>query len=199
MRALSGNPLVSPALLTHLTYTQRVMGEVLLLRDEKPRDIWDQHAEILDAICSRDLGVDNLWQFQVLRLATAGDDTVVELGVEPTQAPVLRWHGRPAPGLPLRAGGRITVAVRAESISPCAREQTPSATLPEDAWTLPATLKSLRCEGPLWRWQCTLPWGMQAEVFTLPEALRRLELRAGDPLSLRIPLSDTHLLADDGA
>ena len=51
--ALSGNPLVSPALLTHLTYTQRVMGEVLL-RDEKPRDIWDQHAQILDAICSRD-------------------------------------------------------------------------------------------------------------------------------------------------
>ena len=48
---LSGNPLVGPALVTHLTYTQRVMGEVLL-RDEKPRDIWDQHAQILDAICS---------------------------------------------------------------------------------------------------------------------------------------------------
>ncbi len=50
---LSGNPLVGPALATHLTYTQRVMGEVLL-RDEKPRDIWDQHAQILDAICRRD-------------------------------------------------------------------------------------------------------------------------------------------------
>lgn len=50
---LSGNPLVGPALVTHLTYTQRVMGEVLL-RDEKPRDIWDQHAQILDAICCRD-------------------------------------------------------------------------------------------------------------------------------------------------
>ena len=36
---LSGNPLVGPALATHLTYTQRVMGEVLL-RDEKPRNIW---------------------------------------------------------------------------------------------------------------------------------------------------------------
>ena len=47
--ALSGNPLVAPALATYLTYTQRVMGEVLI-RDEKPRDIWNQHAEILDAI-----------------------------------------------------------------------------------------------------------------------------------------------------
>ena len=46
---LSGNPLVAPALATYLTYTQRVMGEVLI-RDETPRDIWNQHAEILDAI-----------------------------------------------------------------------------------------------------------------------------------------------------
>ena len=29
--------------------TQRVMGEVLM-RDERPRNIWDQHADILDAI-----------------------------------------------------------------------------------------------------------------------------------------------------
>ena len=50
---LSGNPLVAPALATHLTYTQRVMGEVLL-RDEKPRDIWNQHAQILNAICRQD-------------------------------------------------------------------------------------------------------------------------------------------------
>ena len=49
--SLSGNPLVAPALSTHLTYTQRVMGEVLL-RDEQPRDIWNQHAEIMDAIAS---------------------------------------------------------------------------------------------------------------------------------------------------
>jgi len=50
---LSDNPLIAPALETHLTYTQRVMGEVLM-RDEKPRDIWDQHAAILEAICQRD-------------------------------------------------------------------------------------------------------------------------------------------------
>ncbi len=51
--SLSGNPLIAPALDTHLTYTQRVMGEVLL-RDEKPRDIWDQHAAILQAVAAGD-------------------------------------------------------------------------------------------------------------------------------------------------
>ena len=46
---LSGNPLVAPAMATHWTHTQRVMGEVLT-KDETPRDIWNQHAAILDAI-----------------------------------------------------------------------------------------------------------------------------------------------------
>jgi DNA-binding GntR family transcriptional regulator len=51
--SLSGNPLIAPALETHLTYTQRVMGEVLI-RDEKPRDIWNQHEAILKAIAKGD-------------------------------------------------------------------------------------------------------------------------------------------------
>jgi DNA-binding GntR family transcriptional regulator len=51
--ALSGNPLIATTLHTHLTYTQRVMGEVLV-RDEEPRDIWDQHAAILQAIIDGD-------------------------------------------------------------------------------------------------------------------------------------------------
>lgn len=42
-----------PALESHLTYTQRVMGEVLV-RDENPRDIWDQHEAILDAVAKGD-------------------------------------------------------------------------------------------------------------------------------------------------
>ena len=50
---LSANPLIAPALETHLTYTQRVMGEVLI-RDEKPRDIWDQHEAILEAVAAGD-------------------------------------------------------------------------------------------------------------------------------------------------
>ena len=47
--SLCGNPLVAPAMATHWTHTQRVMGEVLI-KDETPRDIWNQHAAILDAI-----------------------------------------------------------------------------------------------------------------------------------------------------
>jgi DNA-binding GntR family transcriptional regulator len=49
--SLSGNPLISPAMDSHLTYTQRVMGEVLV-EDQAPRDIWDQHENILNAIAS---------------------------------------------------------------------------------------------------------------------------------------------------
>lgn len=46
---LAGNPLIAPAMATHLTYTQRAMGEVLM-QDQSPRDIWDQHAAIMNAI-----------------------------------------------------------------------------------------------------------------------------------------------------
>jgi len=49
--ALSGNPLVAPAMQTHWTHAQRVMGEVLM-RDDKPRDIWDQHEALLEAVAS---------------------------------------------------------------------------------------------------------------------------------------------------
>lgn len=50
---LSRNPLVGPAMDTHWTNTQRVMGEVLM-RDERPRDIWDQHEALLAAIIAKD-------------------------------------------------------------------------------------------------------------------------------------------------
>jgi len=52
---LSGNPLVAPAMSAHWTYSERVMAEVLT-RDETPRDIWDQHAAVLDAIAAGDAG-----------------------------------------------------------------------------------------------------------------------------------------------
>jgi len=46
---LSNNPLIEPTMQAQWTYTHRVMGEVLL-RDEKPRDIWDQHEAMLAAV-----------------------------------------------------------------------------------------------------------------------------------------------------
>jgi DNA-binding GntR family transcriptional regulator len=51
--AQSGNPLVAPSMETHWTQTQRVMGAVLM-RDDKPRDIWDQHEEMLNAVAAGD-------------------------------------------------------------------------------------------------------------------------------------------------
>lgn len=50
---LSGNPLVAPSMETHWTQTQRVMGAVLM-RDDKPRDIWDQHEVMLAAVSAGD-------------------------------------------------------------------------------------------------------------------------------------------------
>jgi DNA-binding GntR family transcriptional regulator len=51
--AQSGNPLLAPSMETHWTQTQRVMGEVLM-RDDKPRDIWNQHEEMLNAVAAGD-------------------------------------------------------------------------------------------------------------------------------------------------
>ena len=48
---LSENPLIAPVMETHWTYTQRVMGAVLM-QGEKPRDIWNQHEAILEAIAA---------------------------------------------------------------------------------------------------------------------------------------------------
>lgn len=50
---LSGNPLLAPSMETHWTHTQRVMGEVLM-RDDKPRDIWDEHEALLAAVAAGD-------------------------------------------------------------------------------------------------------------------------------------------------
>ena len=50
---LSRNVLIAPAMESHWTYTHRVMGEVLM-RDKKPRDIWNQHEAIMNAIIEGD-------------------------------------------------------------------------------------------------------------------------------------------------
>ncbi len=50
---LSENPLIAPTIEAQWTNTQRVMGEVLM-RDETPRDIWDQHEALLEAVMAGD-------------------------------------------------------------------------------------------------------------------------------------------------
>jgi len=47
--AISGNPLLAPSMEAHWTHTQRVMGEVLI-RDDKPNDVWEQHQELLEVV-----------------------------------------------------------------------------------------------------------------------------------------------------
>ena len=47
--SLSENPMIAPSMEVQWTNTQRVMGEVLM-RDETPRDIWNQHEALLEAV-----------------------------------------------------------------------------------------------------------------------------------------------------
>ena len=94
--ALSENPLIAPAMETHWTYTQRVMGEVLM-QGEKPRDIWNQHEAMLEAIAAgaaqkaENIARQHILQaadFMVARLRGAAESNDAEL--PPTQAEGLR-------------------------------------------------------------------------------------------------------------
>jgi DNA-binding GntR family transcriptional regulator len=51
--ALSENSMIGPTMEAQWTDTQRVMGEVLL-REKRPRDIWNQHEEMLAAVIEGD-------------------------------------------------------------------------------------------------------------------------------------------------
>ena len=83
--ALSGNDLVAPALATHLTYTQRVMG-VVLVGNEKPAAIWREHAQILEAVGAGDGAraealarrhIDDASAFMMAQLQAAGPQASV--------------------------------------------------------------------------------------------------------------------------
>ena len=50
---LSENPLIAPTMAAQWTFIQRVMGEVLM-RDELPGVIWNQHEAMLDAVMAGD-------------------------------------------------------------------------------------------------------------------------------------------------
>lgn len=66
---LSENPLIDATTESHWVYMRRVMGEVLM-QNERPRDIWDQHARILDAIMKGDgEGAEDLARQHILQAA----------------------------------------------------------------------------------------------------------------------------------
>ena len=77
--SLSGNPLIAPAMETHWTNTQRVMGEVLM-RDERPRDIWNQHEALLEAVIAGDASKAEKLARQ--HIGQAADFMIRRLGVD---------------------------------------------------------------------------------------------------------------------
>jgi len=81
--SLSGNPLIQLEMDAHWIQTQRVMGEVLM-RDETPRNIWNQHELILDAIIKGDAAdaerlarehITTAAKFMIQRMRSAADST----------------------------------------------------------------------------------------------------------------------------
>lgn len=53
IHALADNPLLPSTLAPHWPYLQRVMGQVLQ-RSGQPRDSWNEHAQLLDAVAAGD-------------------------------------------------------------------------------------------------------------------------------------------------
>ncbi len=74
---LSGNPLIAPAMDSHWIQAQRVMGEVLI-RDDQPRNIWDQHKVLLE--CVTDGDGDRAEQLARTHILEAADFMLSRLG-----------------------------------------------------------------------------------------------------------------------
>lgn len=100
---LSGNPLIAPAMEAHWTYTQRVMGEVLM-RDERPRDIWNQHESILEAIIEGDAAAAEKMARQ--HITQAATFMVTRLRAEASPAPHTEQHAEPSAAPAGAAAGR---------------------------------------------------------------------------------------------
>ncbi|MDE2145097.1 MAG: ABC transporter ATP-binding protein, partial [Burkholderiales bacterium] len=191
---------LTTVLVTHDALDARLLGDEVgvldagrLLQTGPAAAVFDRPA---GPRCARLLGVENLWPLQVLGLAPAGRELALTLG-DPAApgAPgwTLPWRG-PAPERPLHLGSRVILALRAECLVPgAAPPATPGEGAPALA-ALPAMLEALHCEGPLWRWHCTLPWGAEAQACTLADAARRLDPQVGQRLWLQFRLQDSRLL-----
>lgn len=79
---LSGNSLIVPTLEPHLTYMQRVMGQVLI-RDHKPRDVWEEHEQLLQAVAAGE--ADRAEAMARAHITAAADFMIA--GLEPAQNP----------------------------------------------------------------------------------------------------------------
>lgn len=113
---LSGNPLVAQMCEPHWTYLRRVMGEVLA-RADTPRDIWDDHEAILDAVIAGD--TERAGALSRGHVSRASDALTqgIEAAAAPSHAPAVARPARrgPAPTRPATPKGRTrgTAARRA--------------------------------------------------------------------------------------
>lgn len=84
---LSGNSLIVPTLAPHLTYMQRVMGQVLSRDQKQPRGVWEEHEQLLDAISRGD--ADRAEALVRAHVTAAADFMIARLedvGTPPVQA-----------------------------------------------------------------------------------------------------------------
>ncbi|MBV8848913.1 MAG: FadR family transcriptional regulator, partial [Methylobacteriaceae bacterium] len=67
---LSGNPLIGETTTPHWPYLRRVMAEVLRDDEEMPKNIWDEHDEILETVIAGDRNsAEKLSRQHILRAA----------------------------------------------------------------------------------------------------------------------------------
>jgi DNA-binding GntR family transcriptional regulator len=95
---LSGNPLIAPAMESNWTYTRRVMGEVLM-RDEHPRDIWDQHERMLQMVINGE--ADDVEKMARQHITQAAEFMINRLRAE--SVPVPQEEGKPVRRIASRA------------------------------------------------------------------------------------------------
>lgn len=116
---LAENPLISHATESNWIYMRRVMGEVLM-RDERPRDIWNQHAQVLEAIMAGD--ADAAEQHTRQHVLQAANFMIARLRTE--AAPKQTDHVSP------RAPGHLVDGSDAAAVGNSLPDRTPDHPLP---------------------------------------------------------------------
>lgn len=184
---------ITTVLVTHDPSDARLLGDRVgviddgrLLQLGTPHEVFDRPADLRTA---RLVGVDNLWQLDVLAVEYSPQQPTIRFGDRGRA--VLDWCGALPRAIAVQPGMRVTVAVRAEAVQPC---RPGSAKADPGTLTLDATLCDARCEGPLWRLRAALECGLRAEAYALPAQWRELDLRPGNAMQLRIRQQDLHLL-----
>jgi ABC-type sulfate/molybdate transport systems ATPase subunit len=196
LAALLRRDALTTVLVTHDPGDARLLGDLVgvidrgqLLQLGTPQQVFDRPADLRTA---RLVGVENLWDLQVLSIRRSAEHTALSLGLHGRT--VLDWVGTLPAASAAQPAGHLTLAVRAEAVHPCPASNAGQTHATPGDVILSARLIDARCEGPLWRLRCGLDCGLTAEAFALPALWRELALQTGDDLALRIRQQDMHPL-----